>query len=405
MFFFESDEEEPVCSRIWYTFKNLFFVVVVEALVLGLMYGLIPNTSIPVQTYTCEWSQSQKKTPVGLSNCSQQMEDLSIPVTFPIYVMALMSFVGWFLLVLFGGVGLGAIPLDFINKFRFRPQRLTRSELDAKERMLRERARDLIEIGKQIKISKSEVTTEESWNSRRKLKNTLRKDINRLQAETLLLEQDYETFLVEKGETKRSPLWYPFYLVIGLVCLCVSVLWILQILLYILINTNGLSASPLLNKVLNGLNTHGTSFLSTIIFCLLTMYLMLAVLKGNVKFGLRFFFCCKAHPIKKDNTPMNSMLFNCLLILISSVAVILFCTNALSQYTRLTAINNMFGIQVRHLEFFKYFYENNVFEYALLIWTLLTTLYLSCKSRDTSKKLSKFDMEFEKEKMKYLDKV
>ena len=102
---------------------------------------------------------------------------------------------------------------------------------------------------------------------------------------------------------------------------------------------------------------------------------------------------------------MNSMLFNCLLILISSVAVILFCTNALSQYTRLTAINNMFGIQVRHLEFFKYFYENNVFEYALLIWTLLTTLYLSCKSRDTSKKLSKFDMEFEKEKMKYLDKV
>ena len=405
MFFFESDEEEPVCSRIWYTFKNLFFVVVVEALVLGLMYGLIPNTSIPVQTYTCEWSQSQKKTPVGLSNCSQQMEDLSIPVTFPIYVMALMSFVGWFLLVLFGGVGLGAIPLDFINKFRFRPQRLTRSELDAKERMLRERARDLIEIGKQIKISKSEVTTEESWNSRRKLKNTLRKDINRLQAETLLLEQDYETFLVEKGETKRSPLWYPFYLVIGLVCLCVSILWILQILLYILINTNGLSASPLLNKVLNGLNTPGTSFLSTIIFCLLTMYLMLAVLKGNVKFGLRFFFCCKAHPIKKDNTPMNSMLFNCLLILISSVAVILFCTNALSQYTRLTAINNMFGIQVRHLEFFKYFYENNVFEYALLIWTLVTTLYLSCKSRDTSKKLSKFDMEFEKEKMKYLDKV
>ena len=269
--------------------------------------------------------KAKKKTPVGLSNCSQQMEDLSIPVTFPIYVMALMSFVGWFLLVLFGGVGLGAIPLDFINKFRFRPQRLTRSELDAKERMLRERARDLIEIGKQIKISKSEVTTEESWNSRRKLKNTLRKDINRLQAETLLLEQDYETFLVEKGETKRSPLWYPFYLVIGLVCLCVSVLWILQILLYILINTNGLSASPLLNKVLNGLNTPGTSFLSTIIFCLLTMYLMLAVLKGNVKFGLRFFFCCKAHPIKKDNTPMNSMLFNCLLILISSVAVILFC--------------------------------------------------------------------------------
>ena len=306
---------------------------------------------------------------------------------------------------MFGGVGLAAIPLDFINKFRFRPQKLTKAELEAKERLLRERAKDLMEIGNQLKTSRLEVASETSWNNRRKLKNTLRRDVNRLQAETLILEQDYEIFQIEKDESKKNPLWYPVYLILGLICFCISTLWLLQILLYILIRINSVSATPLLNKVLIGLNTPGTSFISTIIYCILTMYLMTAVIKGNVKFGLRFFFCCKAHPIKKDNTPMNSMLFNCMLVLLSSVAVTLFCTNALSQYTRLTAINNMFGIQIKNLEFFKYFYDYDVFEYWLLIWSLLVSMYLCCKNKDSSKKLTKFDMEFEKEKIKYLSNI
>ena len=407
MFFFESDDEEPVCDRIWYTAKHLFFVIAVEGLVLGLMYGLIAYTNIPIEVYTCDWSTRDTTnvvvTPVS---CDSSSEELVIPVTFPIYVMALMSFAGWFLLTLFGGIGLGAIPLDLINKFRFRPQRLTKVELDAKERLLRERAKDLIEIGSQVKVSKGEIGTESSWFSRRKLKNTLSRDINRLQAETLLLEQDYEIYLQEKNESKKNPLWYPVYLFIGVICFIVSVLWLLQILLFILINTKGISATPFLNDILTGLETPGTSFLATILYCTLTMYLMLAVIKGNVKFGLRFFCLCKAHPIKKDNTPMNSMIFNSMLVLLTSVAVTLFCTNALGKYTRLTAINNMFAIQVRHLEFFKYFYDNNVFEYMLFIWTFLTAFYLMCKNKDSpAAKFTKFDMEFEKEKMKYFNKA
>jgi LMBR1 domain-containing protein 1 len=95
-----------------------------------------------------------------------------------------------------------------------------------------------------------------------------------------------------------------------------------------------------------------------------------------------------------------------MLILLTSVAVTLFCTNALGKYTRLTAINNMFAIQVRHLEFFKYFYDNNVFEYMLFIWTFLTAFYLMCKNKDSpAAKFTKFDMEFEKEKMKYFNKA
>ncbi len=36
-------------------------------------------------------------------------------VTFPLYVMGLMAFVGWFLLVFFAGVGFSAVPIDCIR--------------------------------------------------------------------------------------------------------------------------------------------------------------------------------------------------------------------------------------------------------------------------------------------------
>ena len=63
------------------------------------------------------------------------------------------------------------------------------------------------------------------------------------------------------------------------------------------------------------------------------------------------------------------------------MAVTLFCTNAFSMYTRLSEINNMFGIQVRYLMFFQWFFDNDVFEITLLVWALLAAAYLGVKSR------------------------
>jgi LMBR1 domain-containing protein 1 len=38
-----------------------------------------------------------------------------LQVTFPIYVMAIMGFLGWFLFVAFGGIGMIAVPFDLIR--------------------------------------------------------------------------------------------------------------------------------------------------------------------------------------------------------------------------------------------------------------------------------------------------
>ena len=48
--------------------------------------------------------------------------NLELQASWAIYVIALMSFFGWIFVVLFGGVGLFALPIDMINQFRQRPK-------------------------------------------------------------------------------------------------------------------------------------------------------------------------------------------------------------------------------------------------------------------------------------------
>lgn len=39
-----------------------------------------------------------------------------------VYIVAILSFFGWIFLILFGGVGMFALPIDMINDFRKRPK-------------------------------------------------------------------------------------------------------------------------------------------------------------------------------------------------------------------------------------------------------------------------------------------
>jgi LMBR1 domain-containing protein 1 len=49
---------------------------------------------------------------------------VTIRPTLVVYAIALTSWVGWVFLVVFGGIGLAAIPMDLINDFRTRPKTL-----------------------------------------------------------------------------------------------------------------------------------------------------------------------------------------------------------------------------------------------------------------------------------------
>lgn len=66
---------------------------------------------------------------------------------------------------------------------------------------------------------------------------------------------------------------------------------------------------------------------------------------------------------------MNSFLFNCVLLLLCSLAVVQFCTAAFSQYSRFTGIDAIFNVGVRNLTGIKY-----VYMYYFWVWIILALL-------------------------------
>lgn len=47
-----------------------------------------------------------------------------------------MSFISWFVFVIFGGIGLAALPLDLIYDFKTRPRKLSEGQLENQKRKI-----------------------------------------------------------------------------------------------------------------------------------------------------------------------------------------------------------------------------------------------------------------------------
>lgn len=75
---------------------------------------------------------------------------LESETSFYVYVIALLSFFGWILLILFGGIGLFALPIDMINEFRLRPKARKTEEMDQTRKQLVTIIKNLIKEGDQI---------------------------------------------------------------------------------------------------------------------------------------------------------------------------------------------------------------------------------------------------------------
>jgi len=172
----------------------------------------------------------------------------------------------------------------------------------------------------------------------------------------------------------------------------ISIIWWIQILIHCVIRIDGFPAASFLNKMLVGLQDKSAAgFVATAIFAFLAIYLIWAVTKGNVKFGLKIPFLFTLHPMIPNETLMNSFLFNVWLIIVSSIACVQFVTNAFSDYVRLTTVDMLFGIQIKYLKFYNWFYKNNVFEIAFLVWSGLCLLYLLACGRKKPKQLQELD--------------
>jgi LMBR1 domain-containing protein 1 len=119
IFLYETDEEDSMCSRLLKAFCYLFASLIISVLILFITWIFFKYVDIPYEEVAISVSQT------GTTNItSPTVSDLTLTMetSLAVYVIAILSFFGWILLVIFGGVSLFALPIDMINEFRHRPK-------------------------------------------------------------------------------------------------------------------------------------------------------------------------------------------------------------------------------------------------------------------------------------------
>ena len=432
-FYYEADDgtlmagtsigsKQKKTSRVWSAMKYQLGVIIIVALVLFISYAFLNKTKIPVREYkapslssavTYDTSKIFVNNTVQVFSRNQlanvtMMDTVTLaktmkePISFielkvglVTYVTALMSFIGWFFFAIFGGVGMAALPLDLMLTFKNRPRHMDAVEMADAQTGIRDRVNELVDIGEMIKIEEEELSSDMDTAGKkgfmgvfksggpkltRKEKKQRAKTLKEFKQAVYILEKDIEEFKAcTTSYNEYNPL-IPFAaLFFGIISIILSVFWVLQIVLYVL---PVFMVHPLLNSYFRWFDTWFPMFgvLSVAIF---TFYLLLCALIGCFKFGLRLLFFT-IHPMKPNKTYMSSFLFNIALLLLCSIPVVQFATEAFAEYARNTTALQVFGTQIRYMKFFSFFFLNNVFIYAFLIMCLLTFLYLMVKPMDKS---------------------
>jgi LMBR1 domain-containing protein 1 len=161
-YYYEADNEWTCWQKIKYSFCYLFVTIIITIAILIITYVLLSKAEIPITIINCSIKNLQKSdlTEFVLTDCIRSETTMTIDVSFPIFVIGLMSFISWFLFVIFGGIGLAALPLDFFYDFFTRPKKISSSELKyLKERTAR-RAKEIEKVLQECKTLESQKVME-----------------------------------------------------------------------------------------------------------------------------------------------------------------------------------------------------------------------------------------------------
>lgn len=213
-----------------------------------------------------------------------------------------------------------------------------------------------------------------------------------LKSNTIILQNEYFKYKIQVSLNDTSVLYYLIKLIIGFFSLVLSLLWLSHLISYYVIPMENYTSNyfkiptgyPLISNFLLILQNVNLSFMSTIIFTILSVYLLICVVKGCTKFGMRFFLFFEIHPLVKENTYISSILFNIMLVLLASVSVTHFCVLSFKSYATMSDIDIVFSYQIRFLRFYKYFYEYNIFVYSFIVISIFSFLIILIIPNDSN---------------------
>jgi LMBR1 domain-containing protein 1 len=214
-----------------------------------------------------------------------------------VFVVAVTTLVGWAIFSVFAGVGMAALPYDWLNDFKYRPKPITHAEYEERKKVIGQQAGILMEaygsLSQELKAAARGNNFNKRYRALKKKENAFRKDVVILEYHYRNLEDSYR---FQGGNILLQ------YFKFGCACLSVllTLLWMVHIGLYVIpitLQMKGLSINPIapfLNEMLN--MTKDVPILGIGLYSMFIFYLLGCVLKGNAKLGMRLIFFT-IHPL------------------------------------------------------------------------------------------------------------
>lgn len=388
-FYYEADIEYSVVKKVKSALMWVIVTFVIFGLALGLAYGLAGFVEYPVEQLFSGIEPLDAMAPIqyecihprgfgwelalagACDSSSSNIGDKlwTIRTSFPVYVIALSSILGWLLFVLFAGIGIVSLPVDSLLSFARRPHAtITKTQYMQQAKRLAVRAKEIKEVATDLRREEQTQGKSRQW----------RKKLKKVNQSLVLLEEAHTKLnqVYPQGENAES-VWimtvfgYWLQLVLGFVTTFTSLLLIVHIILYILLDP---PESSFLNDFFIDLDKAFPLF-GTAAFAIFCFYMIAITVKGCAKFGLNL-LVISVHPMRVGNTLMSSFLFNVALILLATQAVIQFCAQAFAVYAEQTDVQGIFGNEIEHLWGLKYLYTENVFIYTFLGVIGVTVLFV-----------------------------
>lgn len=377
MFYYEAmDPEQPnVCSQLRPAFCYTTIAFFIFATLLVVLWITLGDATIPYTLVVVNATEGVTAD-VPLDNQGDYREiqseydtDMTIKVSLFVYMVGLMSAVGWVLFFFFGGVGLASLPYDFIENFIDRPLPIKRVEYDSKKESIGKECLRLVPIGKKLE---EEGRASTGGKKHKKKVAVFKRQVGDLERAHEKLEISYKD---QGGSVLKA--WLG--LVVGIIGILLSLAWYLHIIL-----NNAAKVTPFLNTFFIALD-NAFSLLGVLAYGIFAFYLLWCVVKGCTKFGLNF-IVFTVHPMKINGTLMNGFLFNTLLILLASVSTVQFCSISFSEYASNTSVSALFTTYVQRLKGLNYI--TMYLQYPMIAITGLTIMYLflcqkRCRAKDS----------------------
>ena len=154
-----------------------------------------------VETYAGDASSFVAMGDLDVAVSASSSAVLHYSVSFLDYAPRVFSWLGWFLFVLWGGIGLVSLPVDYVLAYFYRPVPLDARELADLRLSVQRRTAELLDLGRQLQGERAAYGAgpRPGWLARRRHEAADQVRVNKLSQMAMILEGDVEELEICAG--------------------------------------------------------------------------------------------------------------------------------------------------------------------------------------------------------------